>query len=157
MSSYKLAVLDLDFTVWDAGGTWCDHLNPPFFKRGGLVFDRNNREIKLYLDVKRILSYLKEMGVELAVASKTMEPEWAAELLKLHDLTSFFSIIEMYPRNKQKHFDVIQKHTGFEYQDMIFFDDEFGNIEDVSKLGVTCIYVENGLKFDLIKKSMFSR
>ena len=27
-----LLVLDLDFMLWDAGGTWCDQTIPPFKK-----------------------------------------------------------------------------------------------------------------------------
>ena len=35
LQSYKyefimLLVFDLDFTLWDAGGTWCDQTKPPF-------------------------------------------------------------------------------------------------------------------------------
>lgn len=32
---YRLAVFDLDFTVWDAGGVWSDCLLPPFRVKGG--------------------------------------------------------------------------------------------------------------------------
>ena len=39
MTYPKLIVFDLDFTLWNAGGTWCDHLRAPFHCRDGCVLD----------------------------------------------------------------------------------------------------------------------
>lgn len=37
---------------------------------------------------------------------------------------------------------------------MIFFDDEYRNIKDIEKLGVTCIYVKNGVNYTLVENSL---
>ena len=47
----KLAVFDLDFTVWAAGGVWCDRMSPPFHRTGDRVFDANGDEGVTYSDI----------------------------------------------------------------------------------------------------------
>ncbi|KAF6351771.1 magnesium dependent phosphatase 1 [Rhinolophus ferrumequinum] len=37
---------------------------------------------------------------------------------------------------------------------MIFFDDEMRNIVDVSKLGVTCIHVQNGMNLQTLTQGL---
>jgi magnesium-dependent phosphatase 1 len=142
---YKLVVFDLDFTLWDAGGLWCDHLSAPFEKRHGKVFDQRGREVRLYEGVREILHQLDVHQIPMAVASKTMEASWADELLKLHEIAHYFQVKEMYPLSKVNHFRVIHEITQIDYEDMIFFDDEYGNIVDVSALGVNCVHLTDGL------------
>ena len=36
--------------------------------------------------------------------------------------------------------------TGIPYNKMIFFDDEYRNIEEVGRLGVKAVFVEDGLR-----------
>jgi magnesium-dependent phosphatase 1 len=55
---------------------------------------------------------------------------------------------EIYVANKQTHFRNLHKKTGIPFHHMLFFDNEYGNIEDVSKLGVTCFYTPNGITRD---------
>ena len=42
---FELVVFDLDFTLWDCGGTWCDCLSPPFMVRDQRILDRTGRWI----------------------------------------------------------------------------------------------------------------
>lgn len=153
-SSFKLIVFDLDFTLWDAGGLWCDHLSAPFEKRPQGVFDRHGREIKLYEDVRDILEQLDQHRIPMAVASKTMEAAWAHELLKLHEIDQYFPVKEMYPLSKVNHFRVIHEITQIDYEDMLFFDDEYGNIVDVSALGVKCVHLLDGLTEAIFKANI---
>jgi magnesium-dependent phosphatase 1 len=44
--------------------------------------------------------------------------------------------------------------TGIPYNKMFFFDDEYRNIEEVGRLGVKTVYVENGLHTNLIAPSI---
>ncbi|EAW66060.1 magnesium-dependent phosphatase 1, isoform CRA_a [Homo sapiens] len=37
---------------------------------------------------------------------------------------------------------------------MIFFDDERRNIVDVSKLGVTCIHIQNGMNLQTLSQGL---
>lgn len=153
---YKLVVFDLDFTLWDAGGLWCDHLSAPFEKREEGVYDRQGREIKLYEEVRKILHDLDVLQIPMAVASKTMEAGWANQLLKLHEIDHYFPIREMYPLSKVNHFRVIHEITQIDYNDMLFFDDEYGNIVDVSALGVSCVHLLGGLSESIFKANAFA-
>ena len=146
-----LAVFDLDFTLWDCGGTWCDCTSPPYYRQNGVVHDAYNRKIRLYPDAYSILEALKEKQVKIAVASRTDKPEWADELMRLLNFKKFFDHFEIYPGSKLNHFKSLQHKTKVPYRDMVFFDDEYRNIKEVGQLGVEVIHVENGITAGLVK------
>lgn len=154
MTAPRLIVFDLDFTLWDCGGTWCDCLSPPFRLDRQRVVDRSSRHVRLYDDVLSILEHCRQAEILLALASRTEQPEWARQLLKLLAITGEFAHAEIYPSSKLRHFAALQKASGFAYEEMIFFDDEMRNIREVSDLGVTSIYVANGMTADLFHASL---
>ncbi|KAH7460663.1 hypothetical protein PRIC1_006286 [Phytophthora ramorum] len=109
---------------------------------------------------------------EVAVASRTTEPKWAKTCMRLMDVdigsgaqaedgdeeseeedeettkTSLQTIVDyeaIYPRNKRVHFEQLKKDSGIPYEDMLFFDNEYGNVQDIQRLGVTCAYCPQGL------------
>lgn len=140
-----MLVFDLDFTLWDAGGTWCDHTQPPYKIRNNKVTDSRNRHIRLYPDVLPLLEELKGKDRVMAVASRTSRPEWARELIRLFNLKQYFRYEEIYPGAKTRHFHQLAQKSGVDFDDMIFFDDEHRNIQDVGALGVQAVFVKNGL------------
>jgi len=148
-----LFVLDLDFTLWDCGGTWCDHSIPPYTLKEGKVFDQNGLEMKIFHDVMHILEELFHSGADLAIASRTSEPLRAEDLMKLHGIYPYFHYKEVYPGSKISHFKSLKKKTGIPFERMIFFDDEPRNIHEVSKLGVNCFLVHGGLSYEMYKAS----
>lgn len=140
-----LIVFDLDFTLWDCGGTWCDHTNPPYYRQNGIMHDDVGRSISLYPDVLELLHNLHSMPHVLAIASRTTAPDQANELMTLFEIRKFFHHFEIYPGSKISHFMALQEKTGIPYREMIFFDDEYRNIEEVGRLGVKTVFVEDGL------------
>lgn len=99
---------------------------------------------------------MKADGIEIhaGVASKTDEPAWARfcmnELI-VEDgstLSECFgsNLVEISFENKQQHLRRLQKSTGIPFEDMIFFDNEYGNIRSVASLGVKCIYTPDGMQ-----------
>lgn len=146
-----LIVFDLDFTIWDCGGTWCDHTSPPYKKQNGLVRDADNRKIRLYPEVYSILEDLRKQRVQIGVASRTYAPDWANELMELFDIHKFFDHFEIYPGSKLSHFKSLQDKTRISYEDMVFFDDESRNIDEVRQLGVNAVFVKNGMTKKLIQ------
>ncbi len=142
-----LFVFDLDFTLWDCGGTWCDCTTPPYRKKKEHIFDSVGRHIRLYDDVRAVLDTLIKKGHRIAAASRTHEPEWANELLELLGINGLFDYKEIYPGPKIPHFKTLKNKSSLEFQDMVFFDDEYRNIEDVSGLGVKAIHVPDGIRF----------
>jgi len=147
----KVFVFDLDFTLWDAGGTWCDATNPPYSWNNGRLFDQSGRCIRLYPEVEHILEQLQKNGKYIVAASRTYEPDWANDLLNMFDIDHFFHLKEVYPADKKKHFNEIQEHFGLPYSDMVFFDDEYRNVYSVRELGVQTVFVENGVTSKMIE------
>ncbi|XP_077983475.1 magnesium-dependent phosphatase 1-like [Glandiceps talaboti] len=136
-----LIVFDLDYTLWPF---WVDtHYSPPFTKASnGRVFDRRKDEMILYQDVKSILQQIQAKGIQIAAASRTEAPPEAKTLLKLFDIDQYFNYKEIYPGCKKTHFGKFHKQSKIAYEDMLFFDDEPRNIRDISKIGVTCIHID---------------
>ncbi|XP_004390574.2 magnesium-dependent phosphatase 1 [Trichechus manatus latirostris] len=149
----KLSVFDLDYTLWPF---WVDtHVDPPCHSSGdGTVRDSRGRTIRLYPDVPEILERLLGLGVPVAAASRTGEIEGANQLLELFDLVRYFVHREIYPGSKVTHFQRLQQKTGVPFSQMIFFDDEKRNIVDVSKLGVTCVHVQNGMNLQTLTQGL---
>ncbi|MBC2607333.1 magnesium-dependent phosphatase-1 [Pelagicoccus albus] len=141
---FKLVVFDLDFTVWDAGGVWCDCLEPPFRKESGKVVDSRGSVVLVYDGIQRALRLLNDLGVPIAIASRTTRPDWARTLLDLLELRAFFSYEEIYPSSKVRHFEALRRDSGVDYEEMLFFDDESRNIVEVSELGVKAVLVREG-------------
>jgi len=150
----KLVVFDLDFTLWDCGGTWCDCLLPPFAVRNRRIVDRGGRQIRLYEDVLSIFDRCDRVGVPMALASRTEQPPWARELIELLGIARRFAHAEIYPSSKLKHFSALKTASGADFLDMLFFDDEMRNIREVGRLGVASVFVENGLNGKLFEDSL---
>lgn len=146
-----LIVFDLDFTIWDAGGTWCDQTSPPYSLAGKNIEDSEGSVIYLYPDVMDILETLSEKGITLALASRTYSPENAGKLMDLFGIRSFFKYEEIYPSSKIRHFESLQSRTHIPYKQMYFFDDEHRNISEVGSLGVHAIHVSYGLSWRELK------
>ncbi|XP_042638030.1 magnesium-dependent phosphatase 1 [Orycteropus afer afer] len=120
----------------------------------GAVRDSRGRIVRLYPDVPKILERLQSMGVPVAAASRTGEIEGANQLLELFDLVRYFVQLEIYPGSKVTHFQRLRQKTGVAFSQMIFFDDEKRNIVDVSKLGVTCVHVQNGMNLQTLTQGL---
>lgn len=149
MSFPQLVVFDLDYTLWDCGGTWCDCLTPPFSGSGQQVRDSTGRHVQLYEDVLWILDHCDSHGVPMALASRTQEPDWARELIERLDVAHRFAHAEIYPSSKLAHFCELRNQSGVAFEEMLFFDDEMRNINEVSRLGVNSIFVPAGINREL--------
>lgn len=96
--------------------------------------------------------------IQAAAASKTDEPHWADICLRHlainkdgKSLNSYFQdgkLVEIDIRSKTNHFKRLHKKTGVPYEQMAFFDNEYGNIRTVSGLGVKCYYTPDGMTKD---------
>ena len=148
----KLFVFDLDFTLWNAGGIWCDCTNPPFTRKNGYVADSIGRKIVLYNDTLNILNELRFKRILIAVASRTEAPAYAIKILELFNICYLFDFEEIFPDSKINHFINLKLKSRIEYHEMVFFDDEQRNIDDVSKLGVTCELLKDGITKEHVLK-----
>jgi magnesium-dependent phosphatase 1 len=148
-------IFDLDFTLWNCGGTWCDQTMPPYRNlNNNLIIDDEGLQIKLFAQTLEILEQIRSQNIQMAVASRTSAPDWARQLLMLFDIEKFFDYIEIYPGSKIVHLNEIGRNSGFRYKEMFFFDDEHRNINDVKSLGVNCYFVENGINMEIINEAL---
>lgn len=145
-------MFDLDFTIWNAGEGWCDTTNPPYFWENGKLYDQSRSWIRLYPDVIEILNTLKKKEKITVAASRTFEPVWANDLIRLFDIDKYFDLKEIYPTSKIHHFKRIQKHFNIPFHQMVFFDDEYRNIEEVGDMGVKAVLVRNGIKYEMVSE-----
>lgn len=147
----KTFVFDLDFTVWNAGGTWCDSTHAPFVWKNGQLKDQDGRWLYLYPEVKEILEELKAQGHQVAIASRTNAPTIAKQLLHMFEIDDLFDAREIYPGSKTTHMKRILKTLNVKKEDVVFFDDEYRNVDDIRLMGIKAILVQNGLNKALIK------
>ncbi|KAJ8100093.1 acid phosphatase-domain-containing protein [Lipomyces tetrasporus] len=159
----KIVVFDLDYTLWRKylecviclsglvdfsnllTACWCDtHISPRVTrsKDENAIVDRYGSKMAFYKDVPEIIAHLKQNGVKVAAASRTCAPDVAKKMLKI------------YPGSKITHFNFIQKQTGFEYHDMLLFDDETRNKEVEHRLGVKFMFVIEGVTWKLYHQAI---
>ena len=142
----QLVVFDLDFTLWDAGGTWCDCTTPPYHRAANNeVYDSYDRHIHLYDDVILILEILAAKDIPIALASRTDRPDWANQLTKLLRIDPYVQFREIYPGSKVEHLTNISRNSGVPLEKIVFFDDEHRNIRDTQRIGVHAVLVTNGI------------
>lgn len=64
-------------------------------------------------------------------------------------------LFEIYPGDKKKHFRRFKNNSnGAEFDDMIFWDNEYRNCESVSELGVHCVHTPRGLTRELFLQGL---
>ncbi|KAE8708390.1 Haloacid dehalogenase-like hydrolase superfamily protein isoform 2 [Hibiscus syriacus] len=136
----RLVVFDLDYTLW------------PFYCEC-----RSRREMpSMYPHVQGIIAALKEKGIDMAIASRSPTADIANTFLDKLNIKSFFVAKEIFSSwtHKTDHFQRIHSRTGIPFNSMLFFDDEDRNIEAVSKMGVTSIYVGNGVNLGALRQGL---
>lgn len=149
----KLIVLDLDSTVWPFDAAFS---LPPFEKRAdGIVYDRTGAIVKTYPEVPLVLDKVRSLGIPIAIASRCEIPNKADKLLTVFGLDRFVGCKQIFwSLKKTPHFRRLAEETNVAYQHMILFDDETIIIEQVSRLGVLCVRVENGLSVKLLETGL---
>ena len=150
----SLIVFDLDLTLWHCGPRlWCDQLRTPLkLSADGQVFDADGVKVSLFHEVPELLNEIAEAGIPMALASRTSAPKIARQLLEIFEITHHFEHQEIYPGDKTTHFLALQKATDIPYSEMVFFDDEHRNIEDVASLGVQVHLVTHGITRQLLSE-----
>jgi len=155
----KLAVFDLDCTVWPFFVTI--DVRPPFRKIDATdtspiqAKDVTGKILKLFPDVIKILDDLKRQNIPCAIASRAGGIIRAQELLKLFEIDSYFCMKQIYPAKKTGHFMQF-KEQGYAPDECIFFDDEPRNHEDLKPCGVFGVLVsdETGVTWEVYLKAM---
>ncbi|KAF2020857.1 magnesium-dependent phosphatase-1 [Aaosphaeria arxii CBS 175.79] len=155
----QIMVFDLDYTLWPF---WVDtHVTPPIkaVEGGQKVKDRYGEGYGFYPEVGGVLDALRQKGIKVGAASRTSAPDLANEMLRALKIPSstassqravdYFDNLQIYPGSKTTHFKRIQRDSGIEYEEMLFFDDESRN-KNVEGLGVVMQLIRDGVTRDEI-------
>ena len=146
--------------LWGGGGS-------PFsvVKDGEELRSVSGERVHLLGDVRSIIH---ELGTDrrwkdtvVAVASRCDEPAWARECLSKFSVGGGLSLKdvmsgpdEIYKGSKADHLRTISRKTGVPLGEMVFFDNEPGNCQIVSGVGVTAVYTPEGLTRKLFQQAM---
>ena len=159
----SLVVFDLDDTVWwpemymTAGNF---HFEPPGSTR---VVDRLGEELTIHPGARVAIEEMlnrprwRRANAQIAFASRTDEPEWAMEAMRLlrvctdprgREVTLEDAVdhAEVYPvRSKTEQFHRLKEKSGVPFDEMLFFDNESRNVREVATLGVCCVFTPDGM------------
>ena len=147
----KVVVFDLDGCLWD----------PEMYMlswRGGAPFEADGERVVLLGAARDILRQLRTTddwsATKVAISSRTDEPAWAAELLdkfRVDDMVlgDCFDAREITKESKSSHFRRLKEKYECDYEEMLFFDNEYGNCREISSLGVTVAFSPEGVTGDV--------
>jgi magnesium-dependent phosphatase 1 len=158
-----LVVFDLDFTLWRPelyelrGG-------PPFkeSEHGGVVTSKGE-SLDLFPAARTALRRLASEGVPVAIASRASRVAWALEVMDLIRVDGKRTVtdvvgtspIVIQPGSKTKHLKHISAETGVPLENMVFYDNEWSNINDVERMGgPTCVYCPRGMTEQVFKEGL---
>lgn len=127
-------------------------VSPPFRLSNGSVLDAHGRTVKPFPEVQEVLKHLKSLNYEMAIASRTHATQEANKLVELFGWNKYFSYKEIYPGRKTTHISKISKDSGVPLNQIIFFDDETRNINDLTTMKVCSILANNGVNAHVISK-----
>lgn len=156
-------VFDLDDTLW-AGEVDCTG-GPPFSRHGKLrhtIFCQRRRPVTLFHDVPDIFDELTDHGIGIAYASRTWEPEWAKDALRLFTCGKQ-RVVDMWTVatghswgdcSKTSHLSEISRQLALPFSSMVFLDNETRNIRDVAPLGATCGFCPDGLSWEVLRETL---
>ena len=138
----KLIVFDLDCTLWPFGVD--DFIYQPPYKRNkkNEVIDATGVKMHSFPEATETLKYVFNQNIDIAVASRTTYPPGAHSLIDLFNWSQYVKYRKIFPTTKIIHFNQIHVESQYQFNEMLFFDDEERNIKDVQQLGVISILVD---------------
>ena len=155
----KVVVFDLDGCLWDPemymlswrGGA-------PFTPDGDAMLAQSGERVVLLGAAREVLREIRTTddwsATKVAISSRTDEPAWAAELLdkfRVDDMVlgDCFDAREITKESKSSHFRRLKEKYSCAYEEMLFFDNEYGNCREISQLGVTVAFSPDGVTGDV--------
>lgn len=153
----RIICVDLDHTLWP----WAldkFELKPPYRpKEGNKVTDANGTPMVPFPEAGKCLQYLKDDGYELAAVSRTYYHVGAFALMWYFGWSKYFDYAQIFASPKTDHFQNLQEiSNGVPFNQMMLFDDEQRNHDDVGPLGVYCVKVDpsKGLTLSLVEQAL---
>ena len=164
----KLVVFDLDFTVWQfyidnvkmSGTKKSQSTRAKYGKKFTTDYSsvsetemmriRNSKEYQIFPEIFKVFDDLTKRGITMAVASRAGDTNKGKKLLEIFGLMDYFlpELVFIHSGTKTKHFQEIManfknsKKQKITHQEILFFDDQNDNLQDLGPLGVTCFNVD---------------
>ena len=162
----KAVVFDLDGCLWypDMYMLWGG--GAPFkVASDGALIDTIGQRVTMIGAVPQIFLELKThtewASAAVCVASCTDEPNWAQECMTKfmvdggeYSIKDVVQVEEIHKGNKRSHLKSIAERTGIALDEMLFLDNEWGNCQDVSSIGVTVAYTPDGVTREAWDKAL---
>lgn len=152
MSFPKIVIFDLDHTLWP----YMAHKLklPLYINSDGDPTDQNGVVLKLFPDVRTVLEWICAYDMSIAYASRSRKPLHVQALLDALDLEKYAVSKQLIIGTKEQHIRKIADETRFKFNEMLFFDDEQRNIDDLEPLGITCVHIEHGMTMEILKEGL---
>jgi magnesium-dependent phosphatase 1 len=167
----KLVAFDLDGTVWApdmymlwGGGAPFTPQNTYNNNNINKLMDKSNQPVRLLGDVANILDELEATeNCVISWVSCTDEPAWADDCLDLFEsgkkkkLSTFVDLAgkQIFKANKKEHFQKLKKNfPAIQYSEMIFYDNELYNINNVNNLGVHSVHTPEGMQREIYEQGL---
>jgi len=154
----KLAVFDLDYTLW-WGDCGKDMQAPYTYCQWAGILDKWGAPANPYADVRGIMATLVDHGIPIAIASRNPDFAEVSNLLRtikfackkgsmsIYDAVGNPAYIHAYSSGgcggKTKHFTALRQVSGVDFSQMIFFDDLEENIHFAERLGITSVLLRH--------------
>ena len=159
-----MGVFDLDFTLWKPELYQLSSGSPFKVSSDGCVITARGERLELFPAARTALCELADAGVPVAIASRAGEVAWAEEILRLMRVDkkrTMADVIGSAPvviqgGSKTRHLKHIAAESGVPLREMLFFDNERTNIQEVEKIGPTCVYCPRGLTDDVFRAGLES-
>lgn len=140
----KVVVLDLDGTLWNFHSGYTARKT------------KNELESLIFPEVRKILSFLKQEKIPIAIASASPRRDLCLEYFSILFPDFNFDFIFIENCSKIRHFSAIKAHFYCNYNEMYFFDDQQNFLSEARSLGINAISAKGGIKFDMVKKYVFA-
>lgn len=163
----RLIGFDLDGCVWEPEMYQLWGGGAPFTldHSANELIDKNGTRVRLLGATARVLHHLHTdpafADTKVAWVSCCDEPRWAVECLDKFTTTDGTTSLSecahsshIYKHNKQVHFQRLAEEFGIPLEDMLFFDNEPGNIRNVSKIGVKCVHSPDGVTMEAWQRGL---
>lgn len=163
--------------LYFSGGRGGPFTYSPDYATDGTLLTTGGEPVRLLGQVRDVMRELycdKDTwgDVLVGISSRTDQPDWARELLtkftipirqddegsahaETFALTDVFrGPMEIRQDSKVQHFERISAQTGVDMKDILFFDNERGNCNEIARLGVVVVYSPDGVTAQLWENAL---
>ncbi|XP_046674164.1 magnesium-dependent phosphatase 1-like [Homalodisca vitripennis] len=141
----ELVVFNVDEIIWPYK---VDEVMTPPLKASNMKYqikDRMGKVFELSPDAGRILEELFHRWYSVGGLVQSTDVGKIEEIMNLFDIDKFFKYFEVFPKlpgSKIKHLTRISERAKVPLEDVLYFDSNKEDLEEMRNLGITSVYVD---------------